>query len=307
MAAVEILDNLFFVERGYLNGNHFIYRSEEPVLVDTAYKADFAETENHLRRLGVDPACVKLIVNTHCHCDHVGGNKIIQDLSGCEIALHRIGRHFIETHDGWSTWWRYFVQEADFFTCTRVLDDGDIVAFGPHEFQVIYTPGHAIDGMVLYNREEKLLISSDTLWESDMAVMNVRVEGSGALFAMMDSLEKLAQLDVKIVYPGHGVPFTNMHAALARAKKRLKGFLENRQSVGNDLIKKIIVYTLMMKRGMEEEVFFSYLMGTPWFVEATDFYFDGEYRPKYEEIMGSFLRRGIVKRESGKLRTTVKP
>lgn len=307
MAAVEILDNLFFVERGYLNGNHFIYRSEEPVLIDTAYKADFAETENHLKRLGIDPARVKLIVNTHCHCDHVGGNKIIQDLSGCEIALHRIGRHFIETHDEWSTWWRYFVQEADFFKCTRVLEDGDIVSLGPHEFQVIYTPGHAIDGMVLYNREEKLLISSDTLWESDMAVMNVRVEGSGALFAMMDSLEKLAQLDVKIAYPGHGAPFTNMHAALARAKKRLKGFLENRQSVGNDLIKKIIVYTLMMKRQVEAEGFFSYLMSTPWFVETTDFYFEGEYRRKYEEILASFLRRGIVQREGGKLRTTVKP
>ena len=307
MAAVEILDNLFFVERGYLNGNHFIYRSEEPVLIDTAYKADFEETAGHLGRLGIDPARVRLIINTHCHCDHLGGNKIIQDLSGCEIALHRIGRHFIDTHDDWSTWWRYFVQEADFFRCTKVLEDGDMVSIGPHEFQVIYTPGHAIDGTVLYNRREKLLISSDTLWESDMAVMNVRVEGSGALFAMMDSLDKLARLDVRIVYPGHGAPFTNMHAALARARKRLKGFLENRQSVGNDLIKKIIVYTLMMRREVEEEGFFPYLMGTPWFVETTDFYFDGEYHPKYEEIMASFLRRGIVKRESGKLRTTVKP
>lgn len=306
MAAVEILNNLFFVERGYLNGNHFVYRSDEPVLVDTAYKGDFDDTESRLRRLGVDLARVRLIVNTHCHCDHVGGNKIIQDMSGCDIALHRIGKHFIDTQDDWSTWWRYYVQEADFFTCTRGLEDGDIVALGPHEFQVIHTPGHAIDGIVLYNRLEKLLISSDTLWESDMAVMTVRVEGSGTLFAMMESLEKLAELDVKIVYPGHGAPFTDMSAALAKARARLKGFMLDRRSVGNDLLKKIIVYTLMMKREVEEETFLQYLMSTPWFVETADLYFEGAYASKYEEIMAGFLRRGIVTRLSGKLSTTVK-
>lgn len=286
MAVAEILDNLFFVERGYLNGNHFIYRSDEPVLVD--------------------PARVRLIINTHCHCDHVGGNKVIQDASECDIAVHRIGKHFIDTRDGWSTWWRYFIQEADFFKCSRGLSDGDLVALGPHEFQVIHTPGHAIDGIVLYNSKEKLLISSDTLWENDMAVMNVRVEGSGALFAMKESLEKLAHLDVNIVYPGHGAPFSDICTALARAGKRLQGFLENRQNVGNDLIKKIIVYTLMMKRRVEEETFFQYLMSTPWFVETADLYFDGDYQGKYEEIITSFLRRGIVTRSKGKLATTVK-
>ena len=37
MSITEIMDNLFFIERGYLNGNHFVYRSEKPVLIDTAY------------------------------------------------------------------------------------------------------------------------------------------------------------------------------------------------------------------------------------------------------------------------------
>ncbi len=91
MSAVEILKDLFFIERGYLNGNHFVYRSEEPILIDTAYASGFSQTEKLIRGLGVDLSKVKLIVNTHCHCDHVGGNKIIQDRSGCDVAMHRIG------------------------------------------------------------------------------------------------------------------------------------------------------------------------------------------------------------------------
>ena len=40
MNAIEIMKNLFFIERGYLNANHFVYRSEKPVLIDTGYASD---------------------------------------------------------------------------------------------------------------------------------------------------------------------------------------------------------------------------------------------------------------------------
>jgi hypothetical protein len=55
------------------------------------------------------------------------------------------------------------------------------------------------------------LMTSDTLWGTDMAVMNIRVEGSTALFHMRKSLGKLEALDGKMVYPGHGKPFDDIH------------------------------------------------------------------------------------------------
>ena len=180
MQPLEIMEDLFFIQRGYLNGNHFAYRGERPVLIDTGYIADFTVTEESIESLGVDLSQTGLIVNTHCHCDHIGGNKIVQDRSSCEIAVHRIGKYFIDSRDDWSTWWRYYHQEAAFFDCTRAVEDGDVLWIGPHAFKVIYTPGHASDGIVLYNVEEKVLISSDTLWEEDMAAITIRVEGSTA-------------------------------------------------------------------------------------------------------------------------------
>ncbi len=307
MAVVEILPDLFFIQRGYLNGNHFVYRSAAPVLIDTAYIADFADTERMISDLGVDISRVRLIVNTHCHCDHIGGNKNIQDRSGCEVAMHEVGKYFIDSQDSWSTWWAYYLQEAEFFRCGIGLKDGDIVSVGPHEFRVIYTPGHSADGIVLYNEQEKILISSDVLWENDLAAVTVRVEGSRAVFSLMESLDKIENLDVKKVYPGHGNPFSDVNSALERTRKRLRSFLENPKRMGNDLIKKIIIYTLMMKRGTDEETFFNYLMTTPWFVETVDLYFDGGYEKKYQDAMQSFLKRGIVKRKEGRIFTTIKP
>ena len=307
MSITEIMDSLFFIERGYLNGNHFVYSSERPVLIDTAYIGGFDQTEKFIKELGVDLSSVELIINTHCHCDHIGGDKFIQDSSGCDIAMHRIGKYFIDSKDKWSTWWRYFDQEAEFFKCSRALENGDKIEAGPHQFEVIHTPGHSADGIVLYNQKQKALISSDTLWENDMAVITVRVEGSRSCFDMLASLKRLEQLDVEIVYPGHGRPFKDFSGAIARAKRRLSSFMENPRKIGDDLIKKIIIYTLMMRNSVDEAAFFQRLMNTHWFPETIDFYFAGAYQKKYDQIMKNFLSRGIVKSREGKLFTTVRP
>jgi glyoxylase-like metal-dependent hydrolase (beta-lactamase superfamily II) len=307
MAKNEILKDLFFIERGFLNANHFVYRSDAPVLIDTGYIADFDETDKLITRLGVKLSDIALIISTHTHCDHIGGNHRIQQKSGCDIALHKVGKYFIDSRNDWSTWWRYYNQEAEFFKCTRSLEDCEIITLGPHEFQVIYTPGHASDGIVLYNRRDKILISSDTLWQTDMAVMTLRVEGSRALFDMQESLQKLENLDVQTVYPGHGKPFDDMQEAIAKSRKRIENFLKHPEAVGEDLLKKIIVYTLMMKKTMPADTLLGYLMDTYWFVETVDLYFKGQYEAKYDEIINSFLRRGIIKQENGDLFTTVKP
>ena len=307
MAKTEILKDLFFIERGFLNGNHFVYRSKAPILIDTGYISGFHETEKSIAELGVTLSDVSLIISTHTHCDHIGGNNLIQQKSGCDIALHKVGKYFIDSRDDWSTWWRYYNQEAEFFNCTQTLEDDQTITLGPHKFQVIYTPGHAADGIVLYNRKEKILISSDTLWQTDTAVMTLRVEGSRALFHMQESLQKIDSLDVQMVYPGHGKPFQDTKKAILKSRKKIDHFLQNPAAIGDDLLKKIIVYTLMMKKGMKADTLFGYLMSTYWFKETVDLYFNDQYEAKYDEIINSFLRRGIIKQENDNLFTTVKP
>lgn len=307
MLVQEIMKGLFFVERGYLNGNHFVYRSEHPVLIDTGYVSDFNITEKIITSLGVNIEDVRRIISTHCHCDHIGGNRLIQDRSGCDIAMHRIGKHFIDTKDDWSTWWTYYHQKADFFNCTQTLEDGDVISIGPHEFQVIYTPGHSADGIVLYNPKEKVLLSSDILWQNDLPVITIRIEGSRTLFSFQESLEKIESLDVNRVYPGHGKPFTRFKDAVASCKDKLSRYMEHPERIGTDLLKKIMIYTLMMHLSVQADTFFDHLMETWWFKETVDLYFNKDYETKYQQILESFLARGLVKQKEGQFFTTVKP
>ncbi len=307
MPAVEMMDDLFFIERGYLNANHFVYRSEEPILIDTGYTSDFHVTERLIKNLGVNLSNTHLIISTHTHTDHIGGNKMIQDRSGCGIALHKVGKFFVDTQDDWATWWRYYSQEGNFFRCTKGLDDGDLIPIGPHEFQVFHTPGHASDGIVLYNKKTKALISGDALWENDVPTITMRVEGSTCLFHLMESLERLESLDVDVVYPGHGSPFTDIKGAISKSRRKAKDYIKNKEKTGADLLKKITIYTILMHKKVDEGSFFQHLMGTYWFKETVDLFFDGKYEEKYNEMMNTFLRRNIVKRRNGELFATVKP
>jgi glyoxylase-like metal-dependent hydrolase (beta-lactamase superfamily II) len=290
-----------------LNANHFVYRGRQPVLIDTGYRADYADTVGHLGSIGVFPETVSLIVNTHCHCDHVGGNRLIQQSSGCDIAVHRVGKHFIDNRNDWATWWRYYRQEADFFRCTRALDHGDQLSIGPHRFEVLHTPGHAADGIVLYGRESRILISSDTLWEKDMAVVTLPVEGSRALLEMSESLEKIATLKVDTVYPGHGRPFSDMTGAIARCRSRLRDFVSAPSRIGADVMKKIMVYTLLMHRRVEADRFFDLIREAPWFEDTVRRYFSEDSRQVYERFLSELKEKSLVMERGGVLTTSVTP
>ena len=63
MAAREILNDLFFIERGYLNANHFVFRSQAPVLIDTGYIGNLDQTRQLIADLGVAPAEVRKVLD----------------------------------------------------------------------------------------------------------------------------------------------------------------------------------------------------------------------------------------------------
>ncbi len=307
MRPIEIAEGLFFIERGYLNANHFVFAGKTPILIDTGYLDGYGQTLRYLEMLGVVPADVGLIVSTHTHCDHVGGNRRIQKASGCEIALHRIGKHFVDQGDDWSTWWRFYGQKAEFFTGTRALEDGDLIDIGPHRFQVRYTPGHAADGIVLYCPKSRMLISSDTLWQQDMGVMTLAVEGSRALFDMAGSIEKISGLDVDIVYPGHGPPFADFGGAVERCRRRIDRFLAEPEAVGADVMKKIMIYTLLMHRQVPADRFFDLIRSAPWFDMTAERYFADDRFEVFQRFFGELKERGLILEKDGVLTTPVQP
>ncbi len=304
MASVEALPGLYFIERGYLNGNHFVLPGDKPVLIDTAYSSGWKRTQAELATLSVDPAQVRLIINTHTHSDHIGGNYIIQEASGCGIALHPLGAGFIRAGDTWSTWLRYYDQEAEYFRPTMELQDGETVRVGPHELTVLHTPGHASDGIVLYSPIHKVLISSDTLWEKDLAVMTLGVEGPDAVEKALASVERLAGLEVRTAFPGHGSPFSDFDGAIRHARKRYLAYLKDPERVWLDQLKRIFIFTLLMDGAPDETHFFKRLTATPWFPE-TAAQLSADPGELFKDTMGQLRAKGLVSQGPDGLQTAV--
>lgn len=303
----EICKNLFFIKRGWLNANHFVFNGNKKVLIDTGYIGYFEETRKWIKAAGVDLKSTDLIINTHSHCDHMGGNKKIQQISGCPVAIHRADKQFIDSRDDWSTWYRFYDQEAEFFTADIALDEGEKVYLDDLELEVIHTPGHARGGISLFCPEQRFLISSDALWDGDLGVLNTIVEGKEAPSSALESLKKISSLNARTVYPGHGEIVHDPEGAIQKCEKKLQDFINDPVRLGTDHLKKILVCTILIKRRYPEKEFYNYLLTTHWFKAVVDSYFEGRYQEKFDGIMEEFLERNIVYIKDGHYHTAVNP
>jgi hydroxyacylglutathione hydrolase len=90
---------LRFVERLFPSSNMVVIAGDKPVLVNTGYGSDLARTEGLLAERGIGPADLSLVVNTHHHSDHVGGNAGLQGRHGAPVAAHRWEAEMVNSRD----------------------------------------------------------------------------------------------------------------------------------------------------------------------------------------------------------------
>lgn len=303
----QIRKSFFFVERGWLNANHFVFNGREKILIDTGYVSSFEETKNWIQAVGVDLKSIDLIVSTHSHCDHIGGNKKIQEISGCQIAIHQTDKQSIDSRDDWATWYRFYDQEAEFFPVDLPLQDGETLRLDDLVLEVIHTPGHARGGICLYCPQDRFLISSDALWDGDLGVINTIVEGKEAPSLALNSLQKISSVQIETVYPGHGEIIRNPQSAIRKCRAKLEEFLENPRKLGKDHLKKILIWVLLMKGGYPKDRLFDYLLTTLWFNAVVKQYFEGRYQDTFNDLIDEFLEREIICTKDGSYHTTIRP
>lgn len=164
---------------------------DDNILVDTGAGLNKDYLFSKLRENGVEPEDIEMVVNTHCHFDHIGGNYFFPN---AKIAIHRLDAISIRNKDTLGTSMSVFDNEGN----CRVdieLEDGDKIA----DFEVIHTPGHTKGGICLWDGEN--LISGDTIFAGGGVG---RMDIGGDYNDMKNSVRRLTELDVKNIYPGHG-------------------------------------------------------------------------------------------------------
>jgi glyoxylase-like metal-dependent hydrolase (beta-lactamase superfamily II) len=150
----------------------------------------------------LDPEEVEQIVLTHEHIDHSRGvKKLLEDMGkDTTVLAHEYAAEKLEKEGNRiSTFFGVFVPSL---RIDKKVKDKDRIILGDDEFVVLHTPGHAPGSICLYNEVKGILFSGDTVFShGDFGRYDLE-GGDPAL--LLESLERLASLDVKDLYPGHG-------------------------------------------------------------------------------------------------------
>jgi glyoxylase-like metal-dependent hydrolase (beta-lactamase superfamily II) len=157
----------------------------------------------------VEDLSIDRVVNTHSHEDHIGANGALQARRGVEILAHAealpvlADPRLLRLQPYRRIFWGYPPPSV-------AQSIGDRVETAHHRFQVIYTPGHSPDHICLYEPEKGWLFSGDAyIGGRDRAL-----RADYNIYAIIDSLKKLAQLEVSRLFPASGTVRDNPHEDL---------------------------------------------------------------------------------------------
>lgn len=142
-----------------------------------------------------------LLLNTHCHIDHVLGNKFVFDNWGLKPQFHEGELQVLHAVAGYAPQMgmRYELSpEPEVF-----LAETGTVVFGNSELELIFAPGHSPAHLCFYAREDNFLIGGDVLFQNSIG--RTDLPGGNHAQLLSNIREKLFVLpDSVVVYPGHG-------------------------------------------------------------------------------------------------------
>ena len=190
-----------FVNNPYQENTYILYdETGECVIIDPGM---YTATEqnvvvNFIKDNNLTPV---LLLNTHCHIDHVLGNKFVFDKYGLKPKFHEGELPVLAAVVAYAPQMgiRYEVSPIP----EEYLPETGTITFGNTQLALIFAPGHSPAHLCFYDKAANILIGGDVLFRMSIG----RTDLPGGNFAqLMDNIEtKLFVLpDDCTVYPGHG-------------------------------------------------------------------------------------------------------
>jgi glyoxylase-like metal-dependent hydrolase (beta-lactamase superfamily II) len=164
-----------------IGNNSYLLLSKKPVIIDPSENSKLVL--NNLKK-HIKPENLEYIILTHFHEDHTLATPIIKKETNAEVLIHELDAGFLD------------------FKPDRKLKGSETLNLGDCKLKVIHTPGHTPGSICLYEEKSKGLFSGDTIFP-DGGVGRTNLLG-GNTQQLIESIEHLCGLNVRVLYPGHG-------------------------------------------------------------------------------------------------------
>jgi len=212
---------------------------------------------------------ISQIIITHYHPDHYGYAGRLQQRTNANILMTKTDAKAAEVawQEGFihsfHTYYKYsgvphdlseqMIQNNKTFIpltspkpqIDRYINEGDLIQFGHFEYEVIFTPGHSSGLICLFNKEKRVLISTDHILPKITPNISYWFVGDlNPLQTYLESLEKVKKLQATYVIPSHGDPF---YDANLRINEIIKHHDERLEKVLEDLKIEMTAYDVCQK------------------------------------------------------------
>lgn len=299
--AFTIPASMRIFERGWLSSNNVLFIGRnDTALVDSGYVTHAPQTlalvEHALGARRLDR-----VLNTHLHSDHCGGNAALQARYGSRVAIPAAEAAKVSAWDETALSFGATGQECGRFTHQDTLAPGDQLVLGDMPWRVLGAPGHDPHSVILYCEREGMLISADALWYNGFGVIFPELDGESGFAEARDTLKLIDTLDVRLVIPGHGAPFTGVKAAIARALKRVDFLEADPKRNAENAVKVLLKFLLLSRQRMPLAQVWNMFETMPLLVTIGRRYFEWPPSQMAEWAVDSLVKVGAAKREGGML------
>jgi len=288
-------------ERGWLSANNiFLYGDGgegDVSLVDTGYCAHQNLTldlvKNALLKHGL-PTLNK-IINTHLHSDHCGGNAALSKAYHSDIYIPSAEDIAVQTWNEDLLSYRNLGQDCPRFSHKHLLIPGQEISLGLYVWQILAAPGHDPHSVMLYQADHRILISADALWEEGFGVVFPELWGESGFEEVAQTLDLIEGLQIDLVIPGHGHPFTDVAKALGVARSRLDYLASDGDCNARHGAKVLLKYKLLEWRSMEIDKVIQWISATPALLAAAQ-----QLNMEMDQFV-KWLPQALVKSDAAKL------
>ena len=167
------------------------------------YDDEKDELLNYIDKMDLKP---RMLLNTHCHLDHVFGNKFVAEKFGLRLQLHKNEKLVLDFAP--KSGLMYNLPFDNYTGEFIYLKEGDTVMLGEDELTVIEAPGHSPGHICFYCAKQHFIISGDVLF--NRSIGRTDLPGGDHETLLKNIREKLFVLpDETKVYSGHG-PMTTI-------------------------------------------------------------------------------------------------